>query len=125
MIEIKVPPTPVGAPEQLFLGSLISYVDREPRMAKPLSRVAFGIRLIDAAEEAKSTGVLQLRDEDHALLCQLLETGEVSFVELYSVDPETKETKPIDVNPRLERAYVALILKAKPVEAESVAQAAE
>lgn len=125
MIEIKVLPNPANAPEQLFLGSLISYVDREPRMAKPLSRVAFGIRLIDAAEEAKTTGVLQLRDEDHALLCQLLETGEVSLVELYSVDPETKEMKPIDVNPRLERAYVATILKAKPVEPVEERVAAE
>jgi hypothetical protein len=125
MIEIKVPPTPAGAPEQLFLGSLISYVDREPRLAKPVSRVVVGIRLVEAAEEAKATGTLQLRDEDHALLCQLLETGEASFVELFSVDPETKEATPIEVNPRLERAYVATILKAKPVDDESVAQAAE
>lgn len=125
MIEIKVPANPPGAPEQLFLASLIGFVDSEPRMAKPLSRVAFGIRLIDAAELAKSSGVVVLSGEDHRLLCELLETSELSFIRLANVDPETKELTPVDVNPRLERAYVATILKAKPAESEQLAAAAE
>jgi hypothetical protein len=122
MIEIKVPPTPADAPEHLFLGSVIDFVNTEPRLAKPLSKVALGIRLIDAAESAKASGFLQLSDDDHRALCELLETSEASFIRLFAVDRETKEEKQIDVNPLLERLYVSAILKAKPA---PVAEAAE
>jgi hypothetical protein len=116
MIEIKVPANPPGAPEQLFLQSLIHYVDTEPRLAKPVSVVAVAMRLVDAADEARESGVLSLRDGDHQLLCQLIETSEVSFLMPLVATNEAGEKVDAQINPRIERAFVATILKAKPVE---------
>lgn len=122
MIEIKVPPNPAGAPEQLFLASFIHFVDSEPRLAKPVSRAVVGIRLVEAAEDAKASGVIELRDEDHQLLCQLLETSEASFIPPLIGKNAAGEELELPVNPRLERAYVATILKAKPVEPQAAAE---
>ncbi len=120
MIEIKVPPNPPGGPaENYFLASLVWFVDNEARLAKPVSRQCVAIRLVNAADAAVATNVLALRDDDHQLLCQLLETSEQGFCA-----PLLRDGEPLEVPTRLERLYLHTILSAKPAEA-AVVQAAE
>lgn len=127
MIEIKVPADPAGAPEQLFLESVIHFVNTEPRLTKPLSSVALAMRLVDAAEAAREGGVLRLTERDHQLLRELIETSEASFIPPLFGKNEAGERVEVTAPPALVRAWVGLIIKAKPSEvpAEPEKHAAE
>lgn len=133
MIEIKVPPTPGGLPEEHagFRRSFIHWIDNERRLAAPVSRQVVAMRLLDAIEVSQESGSISLRDDDHALVCQMLETSETSFLPQLVIlgddgkplmDPETGKERVAQIHPAVSRFYLRAILSAKPVE---LAQAAE
>ena len=124
MIEIKVPPTPVGLPEEHvgFRVNFVHWIDHEPWFDR-LSRQCLAMRVIDAIEASKETGVVMLSDDDHKQICELFEQSELPFIQpLTGIDERTKETKPVKLPPVIERQYVRAIVGAKPAE---LAQAAE
>ena len=123
MIEIKVPANPPGAPEHLFLESVIHFVNSEERFKQPLSVIALAMRIVDAAETARETGLLQLSERDHSAICELIETSEAPFIPPLFGQNESGERVEVTAPPALVRAWVGLILKAKPT--EPVLQAAE
>ena len=125
---VKIPPPPESLPQLLFDLWFCWYVDAEKRLRLgPPSAGRAARRMLEALDAAVD-GVIELRDEDQALLAQLLltedEPPECGYSPAFTITPQggesfTRETPTRLVVPFLDAIALATFERPAPAPAQA------
>lgn len=105
-IKIPEPIVPIkGAPFYTFKECVTFVVDNESRFQSPASHARIGMRILDALDAAIEE-VVELGEQDHKFLNEILEKPDCGYGAWYLTDKETKKSEPVKVPTRTYMPYI-------------------